>query len=97
MYVCSSNYEGLSNSLIEALCMGMPVISTDHPIGGAREMITDRLNGLLVPVGDTEALYQAMKYIIEHPDAARKMGMEATKIRNRWPISEIADRWTRLF
>lgn len=97
MYVCTSDYEGLSNSILEALCLGLPVISTDHPVGGAREMITDHVDGLLVPVGDTEALYRAMKYIIDHPDEAQKMGEEAAKIRSRWPIGKIADRWTQLF
>ena len=97
MYVCTSNYEGLSNSLIEALCMGMPVISTDHPIGGARAMITDKEDGLLIPVGDVDALYQAMKYLIENPEYAEMLGENAQKLRERWPVDTIADRWLDLF
>lgn len=97
LYVCSSDYEGLSNSLIEALCMGAPVVSTDHPIGGAREMITNHENGILTPVGDTDALYKAMKYILSHPLEAKRMGDNAFLLRNRWPVDEIADRWLDLF
>lgn len=96
MYVCSSNYEGLSNSLLEAMSLGMPVISTDHPIGGAGEMITNMVDGILVPVNDVYALYQAMKYIIDHPDIASEFGKNAEKIRKRWPIEQIANRWLEI-
>lgn len=65
MYVCSSDYEGISNSMIEALGMGLPTISTDCPVGGAREMITDGENGMLIPVGDVEALCNAMVSVVE--------------------------------
>lgn len=97
LYVCSSDYEGLSNSLIEALCMGAPVVSTDHPIGGAREMITDHENGILTPVGDMDALYEAMKYILSHPTEAKRLGENACLLRNRWPVDDIADRWLDVF
>ena len=93
IYVCSSDYEGLSNSLIEALALGMSVISTDHPIGGASEMIEDHVNGLLIPVGDVNALYCAMKYLIENPDAARKLAENASHIKEKWPIEKIAQKW----
>jgi len=96
MYVCTSDYEGLSNSILEALALGLPVISTDHPIGGAREMISDHVNGLLVPVGDVNALYLAMKYLIENPDIAQSIGEKAADIRHRWPVQVIANYWINL-
>lgn len=43
----SSNYEGMSNSLLEALALGVPVISTDHPIGGARMFIKNGIMAFL--------------------------------------------------
>ena len=96
MYVCSSNYEGLSNSILEAMSLGLPVISTDHPIGGAREMITDHVNGILVPVDDVEALFAAMKYLVDTPEIAVKLGENAKRIRERWPIEKIADLWLEI-
>ena len=97
MYVCASNYEGMSNSILEALALGLPVVSTDHPIGGAREMINDKVNGLLVPVNNTDALYKAMKYLIENPDFAKYLGDNGSEIRDYWPVELIADRWIELF
>jgi len=96
-YVSSSDYEGMSNSMLEALAMGMPVICTDCPIGGARTVINNRQNGLLVPVGDSEAFCQAMKYIIENPEATEHMGMQAYELRKRLNIHDIAKEWEKLF
>ena len=46
--------------MIEALAMGIPSICTDCPVGGAKLMIENRKNGILIPVGDVEALYNSM-------------------------------------
>lgn len=64
-FMLTSDYEGLSNSMIEAIAMGMPSICTDCPIGGARMIIEDGKNGFLVPVGDEKTLVQKMKKITE--------------------------------
>lgn len=93
MYVCSSNYEGISNSMLEALGMGVPTISTDCPVGGAREMIKGGVNGLLVPVGNVEALYEAMRLVINDPDLSRKISENSCKIRDEYNIESIASRW----
>ena len=96
-YVSSSDYEGMSNSMLEALAMGIPAVCTDCPIGGARTVINDKQNGLLVPTGNAEALYQAMKFIVENPEAAKEMGISASKLRNKLNIHDIANEWTKLF
>jgi len=66
MFVLSSDYEGISNSLLEAMSMGLPCISTDCPCGGSRHLITNKENGLLVPVNDIDAFAEAMNDIVEH-------------------------------
>lgn len=93
MYVCSSDFEGLSNSMLEALAIGLPCVCTDCDGGGARMMIRDRENGLLVPVRDANAMYQAMKEIIENPALAQQLSAEAAKVREELSVENIADRW----
>ena len=96
MFVSSSNYEGISNSMLEALGMGVPTVCTDCPIGGAREMIDDGVNGVLVPVGDDNSLYLAMKRIIEEPDFANRISQNAVLIRYKYPVDKIAKEWLRI-
>lgn len=64
-FILSSDYEGMPNVLIEAMCMGMPVISTDCPSGGPRDLIQNGKNGLLVEVNNVQEMTQAMIAIIK--------------------------------
>ena len=92
-FVLPSNYEGISNSMIEALGMGMPVISTDHPIGGARMFIKNGVNGYLVPVNGLNEMKRAMLKIIEDPNLANRMGNKAREICNKISVDTIVDEW----
>ena len=95
MFVSSSDFEGLSNSMIEAMAIGLPCVCTDCLGGGAREMITDGENGLLVPMNDPESLYQAMKRFIEDPELAEKCSKNAEKKREELSLPVIADKWLK--
>jgi glycosyltransferase involved in cell wall biosynthesis len=93
MFVLSSDYEGISNSMIEALAMGVPVISTDCPVGGARAYIENNVSGILTPVGNQQALTDAMKRIAGDPDFAKKLSENGAKIKEKYKLSKIADRF----
>lgn len=93
MYVCSSDFEGLSNSMLEALAVGLPCVCTDCEGGGARMMIRDHENGILVPVRDARALYNGMKEIAESPELAQRLSKEASRVREQLSIEKIADQW----
>lgn len=93
MFVTSSDREGISNSMLEAMAIGLPTISTDCPAGGAKMFIKSYENGIIVPVRDPEAMYKAMQYMIEHPDEAEKMGKNAVSIRQTLEKSKILDQW----
>lgn len=65
LFVLPSNTEGMPNSLMEALALGVPAVSTDCPCGGPKELMEGKENGILVPVGDVDAMAAAMKSILE--------------------------------
>lgn len=96
LFVLSSDYEGMSNALIEALAVGMPVVTTDHPCGGARMLVKDGENGILVPTGDAYAMANAINKLIESKNLAYKMGEKAYQIRERLSVKQIADQWTNV-
>lgn len=81
-FVLSSVFEGMPNALMEAMAVGLPCISTNCPFGPA-ELIEDRVNGLLVPVGDCNALKDAMISIIQDRLWADNLGRRAQKIIDR--------------
>lgn len=93
LFVIPSNYEGISNSMLEALAIGVPVISTDSPIGGARMFIKNEENGLLIKVGDTDGLIQAISKVLSDKKFAKHISYEARKIRKDLQSDKIAETW----
>lgn len=95
-YLSSSNYEGLSNSMLEALAIGLPCVCTDCPIGGARMMIQDGVNGLLVPLRDSEAMARAILKLIEEPELSKRLSIQAEKIKDNLNEKVICEKWEKL-
>ncbi len=83
VFLLSSDYEGLPNALMEAMAAGLPCISTDC-LTGPSALITSGENGLLVPVGDVEAMSQALEFFVRHPQQAAEMGKAARKRMQAW-------------
>lgn len=96
MFVSSSNYEGISNSMLESLAMGLPTISTDCPVGGARMVIRSYENGVLVSLNNIEELYRVMKEIIENKELSDTMAENALKIREQLSLDNIANKWNEV-
>ncbi len=93
MFLITSDFEGISNALLEAMAAGLPVVSTDHSPGGARLLITHGENGLLAPVGDSQKLAEAMCEFAEKPELAEKCGDNAKDVINRFDPEKIIDMW----
>ncbi|MCX7883739.1 MAG: glycosyltransferase family 4 protein [Caloramator sp.] len=93
MFVLSSDYEGMPNVVIEAMAMGMPVISTDCPSGGPAYLIKNGINGLLIPVNDVDALTEAMFKIVDSEELANKLGENAKGITERLNYNIVAEEW----
>ena len=75
VYVLPSYREGTPRTVLEAMAMGRPVITTDAP--GCRETVSDGDNGFLVPVKAVDALVAAMIKFIENPELVSKMGQRS--------------------
>lgn len=95
-FVLPSESESFGISLIEAMACGLPCIGT--ATGGILDIIHPDRNGKLIPVNDEQALYDAMAWMLEHPDACRTLAARARKdVEDRFSIEHIASAHRALF
>lgn len=93
LFAFTSDWEGLPNALMEAMALGMPIVATDCPCGGPRTIMTNEVDGLLIPIKDQKALEDGINRLIENPDFAEKLGMEARKIAERANGEAVFEQW----
>jgi glycosyltransferase involved in cell wall biosynthesis len=86
----------MSNSMLEAMAIGLPCVCTDCPAGGAGAVIKDGENGLLTPVSDAHALYLAMKKVAENPELAKKLSANSVNIKENQSVEKIIKEWMDL-
>lgn len=91
LFVLCSNYEGMSNALAEAMCLGLPVISTD--VSGAAELIENGKSGFVIPKNSQEALTQTMKKILTNETLQKQLGQQAVKLNEQLKVSTIVKQW----
>jgi glycosyltransferase involved in cell wall biosynthesis len=95
MFVLSSDFEGMPNALMEAMASGLPCISTDCGGGGARFLIEDGENGLLVPQKDEVAMAEAMRKILSDDAFANKIAENARKLQENLAPEKIYGEWEK--
>ena len=93
MFVLSSDFEGMPNALMEAMALGIPSISTDCPIGGPRELITDKKSGFLVPVGDTKSIAKKMEEIAVDNNLSNLFYKNTRFVLSKYSSQNIARQW----
>lgn len=93
MFISSSDYEGISNSMLEALATGVPTICTDCPVGGARSVIVSGNNGFLVNVGDYEDLSKKMIILADNDEICEKFTRNSVLIKENLKLDTIVKRW----
>lgn len=96
MFVLTSDFEGIPNALLEAMSIGMPVISTDCSPGGAALLIGNDENGLLVNRGDFEGVSDAIIKLIENKNYACEKGRNARMSMSRFTPETIIGEWNRI-
>ena len=94
IFCLSSDYEGMSNSMIEAICVGLPVVSTK--VSGTDELIQDGVNGLLVNIGDEQGMTDALEKLIQDEELMKQMGEANREKASLFQIDTIVDEWMRL-
>jgi glycosyltransferase involved in cell wall biosynthesis len=96
LYVMSSRKEGFPMVLLEAMAVGLPVVSFDCPTG-PRDIIREGVDGHVVPEGDVDALAAAMSGLMADPARRKAYGSAAVEGAGRYDVAAIARRWEALF
>lgn len=95
VYVLPSYHEGMPRTILEAMAMGRPIITTDVP--GCRQTVTPGENGYLVPKMDIDALVERMIWFLEHAEKCQTMGALSRQIaEERFDVVKINTRLMRL-
>lgn len=93
LFVLSSNFEGMPNAVAEAFALGIPVVSTDCPSGGARALVHDGETGLLVPVKDAKKMAEAMLRILNDKELETRLRENAYRFSKSLHPDKINRMW----
>jgi glycosyltransferase involved in cell wall biosynthesis len=96
VYALSSRHEGLPMVLAEAMACGVPCVAFDCA-PGIREIVTDGLDGLVVPPGDVPALAAGLRRLMEDEATRRRFGAAARTSVRRFDLEGVLDDWEQLF
>lgn len=95
-FVMSSNFEGMPNALLEAVCTLTPSISTDCPCGGPK-IILGNNTGILVPSNDEEILAEKMLELCKNDELRLQLSSNCSKKREEFKYSNIMNQWEEYF
>ena len=88
--------EGCSNSIMEYMACGLPVVSTDS--GGCREIVRDGVSGLLTPPRDPAALAVRLTYLRDHPSVCEAMGAAGqARIAQEFTVRRMVEEYVRAY
>lgn len=94
IFVMSSDYEGMSNALIEAMYVGIPVVTT--AVSGTKELIKDGVNGFVVPIKDEKAFAEAILKLLNDKDKRELFSAEEVNIISKVKPSIIFKNWEKV-
>ena len=97
LFVLSSDYEGMPNTLMEAMVLGIPCISTDCRPGGAKELITDGIEGRIVPCRNEEELSRAIQETLKDYRKSMDMARKGQERIKRLRPEVIYKQWDEFF
>lgn len=95
MYLMTSDYEGISNALAEAMAIGLPVVSTDCSGGGAAFLVKNGESGYLINCGDLDEFVSKMRLLANDEKLRCTMGTSAKRVRNLLDKDVIFNQWEK--
>jgi len=93
IFVLPSLSEGMSNTVLEAMACGLPIVTTDT--GGTKELV--KVNGIIIPTRDAKRIANAVNKLIEEPSLREKMGMKSRELATELSWRTVAERYLEIF
>ena len=94
IFINTTNIDNMPVSVLEAMALGLPIVSTN--VGGLPYLITDKKNGILVPVNDERAMSDAILNLINNQKKANKISLEARLLAEQYDLENIKEQWFKL-
>ena len=94
IFCLSSDYEGMSNAMIEAICVGLPILTTD--VSGVSELIKDGKNGFVIAVDDIDGLSSKMRKLVIDSDKRHIFEVYNRNMASLFSIDVIVNSWLTL-
>ena len=96
IFCLTSGREGMPNALIEAMCLGLPCITTDCLYGGIGQLVHDGEDAVVIPAGDEDALVAALERLLGDPALCARLGAAAERMRDEHLSGHVTDLWERV-
>ena len=94
IFCLSSDYEGMSNALLEAICVGLPIVTTN--VSGVEDLLSNGKNGFIVDVGDTKSMSVALAKLLEDKECNLKFAQYNKQMGKHYTIDKIGTDWENL-
>ena len=94
IFCMSSDYEGMSNSMIEAICVGLPIVTTD--VSGVKELVENGVNGFVIPCGDEKKLSIVFEKLMNNRQLIKDFSKYSYAKRELFKIDSIVEQWEKL-
>ena len=90
----TSDYEGMSNAMLEALCVGLPIITTE--VSGARDLVENGVNGFVTKPRDVEEFTEAIRKVLSDKELMERMEVNNKNKAKVYQKDHIVDQWESL-